>query len=159
MDKLKDNMKDIRETVVGHVQDIRQKFGDHLNTLMEKAKEMKGKVQTEVEKKIQVLKGKFENLTQQYEGAMADALWMRKEAEDILKKVIAQMPSGSQDLYEKAKKLATENVEIAKGYMDKVQDAFKKQMEKFTLQVCLGYLHINDCIVLAIFQLKTANHP
>ena len=105
---------------------------------MEKAKEMKGKVQEEAQKKVEVLKGKFEQLVQQYEKSLEDAVSMRKDAEDTLRKVIEQMSSGSQDLYEKAKQFATENVEVAKGYMKKVQDTFTQQLAKFAWEVCVA---------------------
>ena len=135
MFKLKDNMKDMRETVAGQVQNLTEKAGIQLNKLMEKAKEMKGQAQKEFQKKVEMLKGKFEQLVQQYEKSLEDAVSMRKDAEDTLKKVMEQMSSGSQDLFEKAKKLATDNIEIAKGYMEKLQDTFTQQLEKFTWEV------------------------
>jgi hypothetical protein len=75
---------------------------------------------------------------QQYENAMARAVSMRNEAEANLKRVMGQMSNGSLVMYEKAKRLATENVEVAKGYMNKVQYVFTKQMEKLG-----GLLHID----------------
>ena len=50
VNKLKDNMKEVRETVVGHVKNLREKADDHVNKLVEKAKEVKGKLEYEIQK-------------------------------------------------------------------------------------------------------------
>ena len=138
VNKLKDNMKEVRETVVGHVKNLREKADDHVNKLVEKAKEVKGKVESEILKHAKKINERFEELMQQYENAMARAVSMRNEAEANLKRVMGQMSNGSQVMYEKAKRLATENVEVAKGYMNKVQDVFTKQIVKLTLEVGFG---------------------
>jgi ElaB/YqjD/DUF883 family membrane-anchored ribosome-binding protein len=138
VNKLKDNMKEVRETVVGHVKNLREKADDHVNKLVEKAKEVKGKVESEILKHAKKMNERFEELMQQYENAMARAVSMRNEAEANLKRVMEQMSNGSLVMYEKAKRLATENVEVAKGYMNKVQDVFTKQIVKLTLEVGFG---------------------
>jgi ElaB/YqjD/DUF883 family membrane-anchored ribosome-binding protein len=138
VNKLKDNMKEVRETVVGHVKNLREKADDHVNKLVEKAKEVKGKVESEILKHAKKINERFEELMQQYENAMARAVSMRNEAEANLKRVMEQMSNGSQVMYEKAKRLATQKVEVAKGYMNKVQDVFTKQIEKLTLEVGFG---------------------
>jgi ElaB/YqjD/DUF883 family membrane-anchored ribosome-binding protein len=138
VNKLKDNMKEVRETVVGHVKNLREKADDHVNKLVEKAKEVKGKVESEILKHAKKINERFEELMQQYENAMARAVSMRNEAEANLKRVMEQMSNGSLVMYEKAKRLATENVEVAKGYMNKVQDVFTKQIVKLTLEVGFG---------------------
>jgi ElaB/YqjD/DUF883 family membrane-anchored ribosome-binding protein len=131
-------MKEVRETVVGHVKNLREKADDHVNKLVEKAKEVKGKVESEILKHAKKMNERFEELMQQYENAMARAVSMRNEAEANLKRVMEQMSNGSLVMYEKAKRLATENVEVAKGYMNKVQDVFTKQIVKLTLEVGFG---------------------
>jgi ElaB/YqjD/DUF883 family membrane-anchored ribosome-binding protein len=137
VNKLKENMKEVRETVLERVQNLRQKANEHVDKLVEKAKEMKETVQSEIQKRAERMKGKFEEMMQQYEKAMARAIAMQKEAEANLRQVMEQMSNGSQELYERAKLLAGENVEVARGYVDKVQDIFMKQIEKFTLEVSI----------------------
>lgn len=126
VNKLKDHVDTVRETVVDHVENITQK-------LVEKAQELREMAMKQVEK----IKKRYDDFLKQYENALERAVEMLRQAEADLKKVLARLCNGSQGLYERAKELATNNIRVAQGYMNKVQEVFTKQMERLTSQVSI----------------------
>lgn len=113
--------------------DIRQ--NEHVNTVLEKATDLKETLQTKIHQQADKMKQTLGDWTTQYKAAMAKASSMQKDAEANLRRVISQMSNGSQVMFEKAKGIAMENLEIAKGYASKMHEMFKLQLEWFALGV------------------------